>query len=196
MDGPLSAAVSGKTTGTALGRPTIQAVTPVSQNAFKVTWSAVPGVSEYRVWRSESANSGYTATWLIKNQTSMVTTVPTTKTYYYKVAAVSGSTIGPLSAPVSGSTAAPTLNPIGNVAGGKFVIRWTAVPGTKSYRLYRSETASTHGYTWAVNMGSLTAAVTNVPDLSKRYYYKVVAVYPDGRLSSFSNVESKVYHSN
>ena len=195
-DGPLSAAVSGKTSGTALGRPTIQSVTPVSQNAFKVTWSAVPGVSEYRVWRSESANSGYSATWLIKNQTSIVTSVPATKTYYYKVAAVSGSTIGPVSAPVSGSTAFPRLNPIGNVADGKFVIRWSAVPGAVSYRLYRSETAATHGYGWSVNMGSSTATVTSVPDLNKRYYYKVVAVYPDGSLSPFSSVESKVYNQN
>lgn len=83
---------------------TILTVTKVGEKKFSLDWNGIPGVTGYRIWRSETgANSGYT--W-VKNVPAATTTIETdvplsTKTYYYRVAAIVGTIVGPLSAAVS-----------------------------------------------------------------------------------------------
>ena len=194
MIGPVSAPVSSQST---LGRPTIKPILRISANSLRVSWNAVPGASGYRLWRSEtSPTSGYTWVANVGNVTAVVTRVPSTKTYYYRVAALSGSTVGPLSAPAAGTTAMkrPVMNPIGKVPGGKFRLTWSSVPGVTGYRLYRSETSATSGYTWVVNFGNVTGTITGAPNLNKRYYYKVFPVYWGGQLGPASNVVTAIYN--
>lgn len=192
MVGPLS---SPKPYRAALSRPTMYPVTRVSANSLRVSWTAVPGATGYRLWRSEtSPTSGYNWAVNVGNVTATVTSVPSTKTYYYRVAAISGSTVGALSAPVSGTTAMgrPTMNPISNVAGGSFRVSWSAVPGATSYNLYRSEIGPSSGFTWAINVGKKTAVITQAPNIYKRYYYKVAAVF-NGQVGPLSNVVSGMH---
>ena len=177
MVGPMSSPKSYRAT---LPAPTLNPITRVSANSLRLSWSAVPGATGYRIWRSEtSASSGYGWIVTIGNVTSTVTSVPSSKTYYYKVAAISGSTVGTPSAPRAGTTAMgkPVMNPVANVSGGAFKVSWKGVTGATSYVLYRSETSPSSGYGWAVNVGNKTSVVTTAPNIYKRYYYKVAAVF-------------------
>ena len=101
-------------------RPTMNPITRISSTQLRVSWSAVPGATGYRVWRSEtSATSGYTWAVNVGNVAAIVTNVKPNKTYYYKVAALQGTTVGPLSAPAAGTTAIltkPTINSITRVS--------------------------------------------------------------------------------
>lgn len=161
-----------------LGRPTINPITRVSGTTLRVSWNAIPGATGYRLWRSESPNSGYSWVVNVGQATAVVTSVPSTKTYYYRVAALSGSEVGPLSVPVSGTTAmtAPTINPITRVSATSLRVSWNAVPGATGYRLWRSETSPNSGYGWVANVGQVNAVVTSVPS-TKTYYYRVAALY-------------------
>ena len=63
----------------------------------QLTWKAVSGATEYRVYRSETKNSGYA----LINKTTALTYVNTgakaNTTYYYKVVAVKGTAVGDFS---------------------------------------------------------------------------------------------------
>ena len=63
----------------------------------QLTWKAVSGATEYRVYRSETKNSGYT----LINKTTALTYVNTgakaNTTYYYKVVAVKGTAVSDFS---------------------------------------------------------------------------------------------------
>ena len=63
----------------------------------RLTWKAVSGATEYRVYRSETKNSGYT----LINKTTALTYVNTgakaNTTYYYKVVAVKGTAVSDFS---------------------------------------------------------------------------------------------------
>lgn len=181
-----------------LGRPEMNPIVRISSNHLKVSWSAVPGATGYRVWRSLSPTSGYTTVWNLGNTTQMITKVPDSRRYYYKVAALNGSTIGPLGGPASGSTelSSPVLKPIIKGSNGAFGIYWTPVPGAISYRLYRSETSPNIGFNWMINVGNRTSVATKAPDWNKLYYYKVIAILSDGSFSGFSNTQTKMYNGN
>lgn len=194
MVGPLSPPKSYRAS---LPQPVLNPIMRVSASSLRVSWTAVPGATGYRLWRSEtSPTSGYNWAVNVGNITAVVTNVSSTKTYYYRVAALSGSTVGPLSVPVAGTTALgkPNLFSISNVSEGGFRVSWSAVPGATSYILYRSETSSSSGYTWAVNVGNKTSVVTKAPNIYKRYYYRVAAVF-NGQLGPLSNVVSAMYNS-
>ena len=177
MVGPMS---SPKSYRASLPAPTLNPITRASATSLRLSWTAVPGATGYRIWRSEtSASSGYGWIVTIGNVTSTVTSVPSSKTYYYKVAAISGSTVGTPSAPRAGTTALlgkPTLNPITATSVENAVrVSWTAVPGATGYRVWRSETSASSGFAWAVNVGNVTAITTSVSPW-KTYYYKVAAI--------------------
>jgi len=79
-----------------------------------LTWSAVPGASSYRIYRGATAG---TVTW-IGNSTSAAftdTTVASSSTYYYKVAAVNVTGLGPQSNALLVSVPAPQKVPINGV---------------------------------------------------------------------------------
>ena len=63
----------------------------------RLTWKAVSGATEYRVYRSETKNSGYA----LINKTTALTYVNTgakaNTTYYYKVVAVKGTAVSDFS---------------------------------------------------------------------------------------------------
>ncbi len=162
-----------------LGRPSINPITRVSATSLRVSWNAIPGATGYRLWRSEtSPTSGYNWAVNVGQVTAVVTNVSSTKTYYYRVAALSGTDLGPLSMPAAGTTmmGTPTINPITRVSANSLRVSWNAIPGATGYRLWRSETSPTSGYTWSVNTGMLTAVVTKVPS-TKPYYYRVAALF-------------------
>lgn len=175
--GPFSNVVGGQIN---IRKPVISNPTVVNSTHVKLSWSTVPGATGYRVWRSETSPS-YGFTWAVNvvNLTSIVTTAPsTTNPIYYKVAAIAGNMIGPMSNTVSVKLPAkPKLNPITMTSTQNLArVSWTPVPGATGYRVWRSETAATHGYTWSVNVGNVTAIATTVSPW-KTYYYKVAALY-------------------
>ena len=77
--------------------------------SIRVTWSAVSGASGYYVYRATSATGTYSLVGTV-TQTSYDDAVSSTSTYYYKVAAYSGSTTSDLSSYNSGyaSLSAPS----------------------------------------------------------------------------------------
>ena len=170
ISGPLSAAVSGKIT---IATPKISSVA-VSGGSLKISWGAVSGATGYKLYRSASATSGFTAIATLGKVTSVFSGAPALNTvYYYKVAPLIGNISGPLSAAVSGkiTIATPKISSV-TVSGGSLKISWGAVSGATGYRLYRS-TSSTSGFAVIATLGKVTSVSSGVSALNTVYYYKV-----------------------
>lgn len=181
VSSPPSNIVSGMIPTEELIKPVINPITQNSLTTLRVSWSAVPGATGYRVWRSEtSENSGYGWTVTLgKDMTTIVTSVQPGKTYYYKVAALSGNTVGWVSDPASGHAVylrKPVMNPVTQAGADSVRVSWSEILNATGYRVWRSEVSPDSGYGWAVSVGSGQTAILTRVEPGKTYYYKVAAL--------------------
>ncbi|MBQ4428249.1 MAG: FMN-binding protein [Clostridia bacterium] len=166
-----------------------------------ITWSAVSGAVNYRVYRATKASGSYSGVGTA-NGTSFTDDDALTvgKTYYYKVRAVDASgTLGTTSTyasvTVTTGTATPTPAPGGplpapaNVSAscvnGKPVITWSAVSGAVNYRVYRATKAS-GSYAGVGTANGTSFTDDDALTVGKTYYYKVRAVDASGTLGTTS----------
>ncbi len=156
-----------------------------------LSWGSVSGVNGYKIYRSESADSGYT---LVRTNTSATQTSYTDasltlgKTYYYKVTAyvTSGATelesvpAGPAS--TKAALSAPTNFKAEKIIGQESVkLSWSAVSGSTGYEVYRSDSET--GTYSLINKaaGASTLQYTDNTVINGRtYYYKVNAYVTQG----------------
>ena len=170
-------------------------------NKVDLSWQKIEGAQGYRIYRSKSKNSGYSA---IRNLTNPNTTsysnvylsgketLKTGQTYYYKMRAF--CTVGNVtvyseySEPVA---VAPALE-MPELTGKswsyqKAALSWNKIPGVSGYRIYRS-TKETSGFSAIRNLTNAnTLSYTNSGLVTgKTYYYKMRA---------FRNEDGKTYYS-
>lgn len=170
---------------TDLARPVVKGTHAASTGKNKLTWDAVPGAKEYRIYRAEEKDGEYT---LKKTTTNLSYTntdaVAGVKYYYYVVAAHE------LSAADSAGSAVKTLTcdlarPVVTVsytAAGKPKLAWEAVEGAKEYKVYRSA-SSEGGYSLMFTTKNLS--YTNTGAVSgTTYYYKVMAIHENTAANS------------
>ncbi|MBQ0037798.1 MAG: PASTA domain-containing protein [Clostridiales bacterium] len=154
----------------------------------RLTWDAVKGAQEYRVYRADSKGGTYqlkftTDTCAYTNIGAVVG-----HTYYYKVVAVGADgvkgaasnivhiTTGCSAPKLSYKLVNGTYN--GEVYRQKPRITWSAVDGAASYKLYRSSDRDS-GY--KALTGTKNTHITNTTARSGRtYYYKLAAVSKAG----------------
>ncbi len=178
-----------------IGTPSIK-VASAGYNKIKISWSAIAGAKEYRIYRATSSGGKYT---YIGSTTALSFTnsgLTTGKTYYYKVrvkCTAGVSTYGSYSAIKSAKSLLSKLTGLTTASASYRSIKlsWTAVPGATKYRIYRA-TSKTGKYTTVTYTDKLTYTDSG-RTAGKTYYYKVRAYRLVGKTKvygSYSSIKS------
>ena len=158
-----------------------------------LTWSKVSAAAEYRVYRSESADSGFKLLVEVQDptftDTGAILSLKSGLSYYYKIACVSVEGIeSALSTAVVGRcylSNGEVIPPPEVIASqgafqDKIEVKWTEVPTALYYRVFRSETDETGSFEAAeafiADNVSETVFVDTDVELGKVYYYKIQSV--------------------
>ena len=146
--------ISGYRTAYGLAKPVVSNVVAASGNGrVTVSWGAVANANGYRVYRSNSASSGYT---LIANLTTTATSTTisgttTGRLQYYKVLAVrqhtsSATYYGSLSDSAYGFRleigAAPVMTSVTSLGASGMQVNFTGTPNADGYYVYRATTGA------------------------------------------------------
>ena len=145
---------------------------------LQISWTAVEGASEYRIYRSATETGGYKKIADVTD-TVYTDTVTTEATHYYKVVAMrlneKGKRVrGKVSAAqvIEVPSDIPQVTAVGDDTNG-MTVQWSSVDGAQEYAVYRS-TKKGKGYKKVT-----TTALTSYTDIGaepgSRYYYKVAA---------------------
>lgn len=158
-----------------------------------LTWSKVSAAAEYRVYRSESADSGFKLLVEVQDptftDTGAILSLKSGLSYYYKIACVSVEGIeSALSTAVVGRcylSNGEVIPPPEVIASqgafqDKIEVKWTEVPTALYYRVFRSETDEVGSFEAAeafiADNVSETVFVDTDVELGKVYYYKIQSV--------------------
>ena len=158
-----------------------------------LTWSKVSAAVEYRVYRSESADSGFKLLVEVQDptftDTGAILSLKSGLSYYYKIACVSVEGIeSALSTAVVGRcylSNGEVIPPPEVIASqgafqDKIEVKWTEVPTALYYRVFRSETDEAGSFEAAeafiADNVSETVFVDTDVELGKVYYYKIQSV--------------------
>lgn len=158
-----------------------------------LTWSKVSAAVEYRVYRSESADSGFKLLVEVQDSTftdtGAILSLKSGLSYYYKIACVSVEGIeSALSTAVVGRcylSNGEVIPPPEVIASqgafqDKIEVKWTEVPTALYYRVFRSETDEAGSFEAAeafiADNVSETVFVDTDVELGKVYYYKIQSV--------------------
>lgn len=85
----------------------------------------------------------------------------------------------------------PTISYTQSKKGGKLKVKWSAVDGATSYKVYRS-TEKDGDYTELATVTGTTSYTDTSVKVGKKYYYKVCAVFSNGTVGSLSAAVSGV----
>lgn len=173
--------------------PVVKASNVASSGEIKLTWNAVSGAKNYKIYRASEENGTYEE---IKTttSTSFTNTAPEPgDTYWYYVKAVSANgTASKASANVSATCKLPRPTVIlSNISSsGKIKVSWKSVDGATKYYVYRA-TSKDGSYTKLGETSKLSFSNTGAA-AGKTYYYKVKAIHSKSAASSaYSSIKEK-----
>lgn len=175
-----------------LPRPDITASNVAKTGKVKLTWDAVEGAEEYKVYRSESRNGTYKLMKTTSGTSYTNTAADACTTYYYKVKAIHSKSAANSAYSEVVLRTVDLPRPVVSVESqttSYIRIQWDAVEGATSYKVYRS-TSKSGSYSLLKTVSGTSFKNTSV-DEGKTYYYKVKAV-PDktAATSAYSTVIS------
>jgi len=156
-------------------------------------WTAVPGATSYRIFRSTSPGVDNTATFgaSLTDTTYSDVRLANDTTYYYRVAAASDFGMSPLSNEVSVKPIAIPAIPASLSATpsvSKIILSWPSAASATSYNVYRSTTSGGEGTT-ALKTGIGGTSYSDTTTVNgTTYYYTVAAVNTNG--TSAQSVEA------
>ncbi|MEO5925375.1 MAG: DUF1800 family protein [Bryobacteraceae bacterium] len=164
------------------GTPTGLSATPGS-GKITLTWNSVSGADSYMVYRgSSSASMALFAPGVILTNFIDLNT-PNGTMFYYRVAAVAGSTVGQQSTPVNAmAQAAPIPTPVPAIptglaatpGNGQVSLLWSAVSGATGYKVFRSTSSSLPGEQIASGLTSTSFLSTGLTN-GTPYFFRVAA---------------------
>jgi uncharacterized protein YjdB/fibronectin type 3 domain-containing protein len=175
-----------------LPRPVVSLSNIASSGKNKITWTAVAGAVEYKVYVSTNGEDWSLLKTTRATYLNHISAEAGTR-YYYKVRAIAETEAANSAYSSVKNLTCDLARPVvtlSNVAStGKVKITWNAVAGAKKYEVYRS----TDGENWSLLKTTSGTSLTNTSaEAGKLYYYKVKAVcsssYAD---SAFSTVKSR-----
>ncbi len=159
-----------------LPRPEVTITNVASSGKIKLSWTEVPGATEYKIYRATSKGGTYKLLKTTEKLSFTNTSVTAGTTYYYKVKAIHENTAANSAyTPIKSRTcdlAQPEVR-ISENSKGKPRVRWEAVKGAEEYKVYRS----TDGAEWKLMKTTTSTSYTNTSAKEGRtYYYKVRAI--------------------
>lgn len=178
----------------AIAAPTVKASNNADTGKVQLTWNAVDGAKEYKVYRSETKNGSYSLMFTTANTSYTNGSSEVGKRYYYKVMAIAieGKADSEYSSIVSRTRDLPrTEVTIANVAStGKIKLTWKAVTGAEGYQVYRS-TKKNGSYTLMKTVDGTSYTNTSAKAGTK-YFYKVRAIHSNkDAYSAYSVIKSR-----
>ena len=160
-----------------LPRPVVTASNNAKTGKVKLTWEAVEGAVEYKIYRATEPDGKYSHMYTTSNTTYTNTNATAGVTYYYKVVAVASKTAAnsAASAVVSRTCdlAQPKVTGKVNLVGNP-KLNWDKVEGAVSYKVYRAESENGSYKLMKTVTGTSYTNTNNVAGTT--YYYYVVAV--------------------
>jgi fibronectin type 3 domain-containing protein len=162
----------------------------VTTTGITLSWSAISGVSGYRIYRSTESTGTYTSIGTSTTASYNNTGLTAGTTYYYKIAAYDTSSEGLLSDYISVTTI--PLSPTGVTANftsaSAITVSWDLVGGALGYSIYRS--TESIGTYMQVGTSTTTSYSDTGLSVSATYYYKVSAYNSSGESSQSSYVQA------
>lgn len=167
--------------------PTWNYITSSSSTAVKLAWQSVTGADGYNIYRSTTANGGFSNIATINDGTTSTYTdknLQTGQTYYYKIKYFSGSFTSKNSAVLGAAPVqSSAITAVTSKGSGSIKVSWNQMDGATNYLLYRSMSQDS-GYTKIATIPAGTALSYIDTGLSAGtvYYYKIkVATIQNGK---------------
>ena len=172
-----------------LARPVITLSNVASSGKIKVTWEAVEGAVEYKVYRATSSGGTYKLMKTTEATSYTNTSAEAGTTYYYKVMAIAENTAANSAySSVKSRTcdlARPVLTVTNVASSGKIKLSWKAIDGAEEYQIQRS----TDGETWSTLKNTTSTSYTNTSaQAGTTYYYRVRAIAEKSAANSVYSV--------
>ena len=166
-----------------LAQPEVTLTNDAATGRVLLSWNAINGAVEYKVYRSDAQSGTYTRIRTTTSLSYMDQSGEMGRTYYYKIRAVAETTAADSAYSSILTGAGQYLNDltvsIALNAEGKPRLDWNAVQGADSYNVYRTM-LPTGEFERIANTQNLyrinSSAASGVT-----FYYKVVAVDADGK---------------
>ena len=151
-------------------------------------WNKLQNAVSYQVYRADSKDGKYVRVFTTKGLTYTHVSAQLDKTYYYKVKAVfsDGSTVFSEILSNTCTCGRPEVTVGHRAADGLPRLKWAPVDGAQSYAVYRATKADGKYARVFKTTGTTYTHISAQPDTT--YYYKVVAVTPQGHTGVFSEV--------
>ena len=175
-----------------LPRPEVTASNIAKSGKIKLTWNAVEGAVEYKVYRSTEKNGDYKLKFTTTNTRYNNTDAEAGVKYYYKVVAVAENTEANSAPSTIVSRTCDLAQP--KITGkvtilGNPKLSWDKVEGAVSYKVYRAESETGDYKLMKTVTGTSFTNSSHVNGTT--YFYKVVAVAENTAANSAaSNVVS------
>jgi fibronectin type 3 domain-containing protein len=161
--------------------PSVQGLTAQVEEAASISlsWSAVSGVSEYKVYRSSDPDAGYTLLETLSELTYTDENPSVGTGYTYAVQAVDTQTAGASSlATIAARILAAPQPSAQAVSESAISLSWAAVEGATTYTLYRSSSLDTD-FTPIETLSEL-AYIDQSLSVGSAYYYKLKGANAQG----------------
>lgn len=170
----------------ALSAPESVTAISKSKSSITLTWSSVPKVTYYYIYRATSVNGSYRKIATVKTGNYTDKKLRKGSTYYYKVRAANRYEISPYSYTIKATVgnkysnlSAPGGFEAKTINDSQISLRWNSVKNASSYYIYRATSVSgNYNKIAAVNGTTYTDKSLNQ---NTTYYYKVQAY--DGKIT-------------
>ncbi len=185
-DGNISACSNAVSRTCDLPQPVIRIGNSSSSGKITVSWDAIPGAKEYKVYRATSKTGSFKLMKTVPGTTYTNTSAAAGKTYYYKVRAIhSNSAANSAYSSVKYRTCdlpQPSISLKSIASSGKIQVSWKAIEGAVSYKVYRA--TSKNGTYKLMKTTSGTSYTNTSVNPGTTYYYKVKAIHEKEAASS------------
>ena len=165
--------------------PIAKAVNVSSSGKPKVSWNAVEGATEYKVYRSTSKNGTYKRLTTVTGTSVTNNSAVAGTQYYYYVVAVDGNGAESEKSNIVTRTCdlpRPELKISVVASTGKLKLSWGAIDGAVEYELYRSTDG---GKTYKLLKTTTKTSLTHTGAVAgNKYYYKVKAIHSKSSANS------------
>ena len=165
--------------------PTVNITNVSSTGKIKLSWKAVDGAAEYKVYRSTSKNGTYKRLTTVTGTSVTNNSAVAGTQYYYYVVAVSESGVASEKSNIVTRTCdlpRPELKISVVASTGKLKLRWDAIDGATKYEVHRSTDG---GKTYSLLKTVTGTSLTNTSiTAGNKYYYKVKAIHSKSSANS------------
>lgn len=163
-----------------------------SASAVKLTWTKAPGAEGYYVYRSTSKGGKYAKAGTAKGTSFTDKKLKAGKTYYYKVAAYKGKTIGSQSGASSkkilGKLSTPKLKLSKNSAKRTFTLSWKQIKNADKVEIWRKVDKNGSYKKWKTIPGKKKNATYSYKGYAPGhdYFYQIRAYYKRDKTTVYS----------